>query len=118
MPARKQNVSQHVLTKPILCQQGTKCILTCVDQTHPMPARKQNVSQIEFTKPIQCQRGHKINLNLCRPNSPHASKDTKLISTYVDKTPPMPEKTQNVPQLVLSKPVPYQLRQKKNLNLS
>ena len=74
------NVSQHVLTNPLLCQRGhknhlymcwpissnasedSKCISSCVDQTYSIPARKQNVSQHMLTNPT------------------HASEDTKCMT--------------------------------------
>jgi hypothetical protein len=58
MPARTQNIPQHVFKKPIACQRGQKCILTCLDRTHPMSAGTQNACQQVFAKPIPYQRGH------------------------------------------------------------
>jgi hypothetical protein len=72
MTARTQNVSQHVLTKPLIYQPGhkmhlnmyrrnssnaskdTKCISTCIDQAHPMPAKAKNASHHVLTKPLPC----------------------------------------------------------------
>ena len=87
MPARTQNASQHVLTKPVSTQ---------------------NVSQLVLIKLVLCQRGHKIYLNLWWPKHYHASEDTKFISTCVGQTHPMPAKPQNVSQLVLIKLLPCQ----------
>ena len=85
MPARKENLSQHVLNKSLICQRGqklnlnmcwtnptnanvgTKCISPCVDKNPQMPARTQNSSQHVLNKPLKCQRGHKKYLNLCWP---------------------------------------------------
>jgi hypothetical protein len=47
-----ENVSQLVLIKPAEASEDTKCISTCVDQTHLMPARTQNASQHVTTKPL------------------------------------------------------------------
>jgi len=101
LPARTQNVSQHVLTKPVLCQRGHKVhlnmcwsyvsnasnekkrISSFVDQTQSMQAKKWNKSQQALNKPISCPS------------------DTKCISTCVDQTPPMWPTTQNESQHVL-----------------
>ena len=97
--AKTQNLSKHLLTKPLWFQRGhkiylngcwpnpslvskdTKCITTCDDQTPPMPARTIDASQ----------------------NSSNASEDTKCISACVDQIPPMSANTQNVSQHVLTK---------------
>jgi len=81
MLARKQNASQHVLTKPSQASEVIKCISTYVHYTHvsvaticiwsridqnlSMPARTQNATQHVLTKPIPCQRGLKMYLNMC-----------------------------------------------------
>ena len=93
MPSRTQNVSQHLLTKPSYAIEDTKFILTCFDETHPMPARTQNISQNVLTRQIPWQQGHKMHLNKCLPFTFHASKDTKCISIYFDKSHPMPAGT-------------------------
>ena len=82
-----------------------------------MPAKTHNASQHVLTKPIPCQGGHKMYLNMRLPNPYYASEDTKFISTYVDQTHPMPARTQNVSQHVLSKPFPWQRWQKMHLNM-
>ena len=112
MAARTQCVSQLVLTKHITCQREhkillnmcwpsyshaskhTKCISTCVEQTHHIPARTQNVStrvgtitfhvsedisEIVLTKLLTCQRRHKMHLNICWPNALNAILDTNSI---------------------------------------
>ena len=89
MPAKTQNVSQHVLTKPLAFQRGhnrhfntfwqnpshdtkdKKCFSTCDDETHHMPASK-----------------------------------TKYISTCVEQTYLMPARTKNISQLVLNRHIP------------
>ena len=93
MPARKQNVSQHVITNPIPCH-----------------TRTLNISQVALTKRFQFQRGHEMRhicwqnkshakedtkfISTCiTPNYSHASKDTKCISKCVDQTHPMPART-------------------------
>ena len=38
--------TQHVLTNTSHASEDTKCIPTCVDQTHPMSARTQSVTQL------------------------------------------------------------------------
>jgi hypothetical protein len=124
MPVRTKNLSQHVLTKPLSCQRGdkirlnmcspnptnarkkTKCISTFVDQNPLIPAMTQNASQHVLTKIIQCQRGHKMYLNFPWINPFNASEDTNCASTCVDQSHPIPAKTQNVPQHVLTKPIP------------
>ena len=109
MTDRTQNVSQHVLTKSLLCQRGhkehlnmcwsylshasneEKCISSFVDQTHSMPAKICNESQHVLNKPISCPSEH--------------------------KTPPMTPTTQNESQHVLRKPIPWQRGNKMYLNL-
>ena len=167
MPARTQNVSQHVLANPFPRKRGhnmhfkmccpnpshvstdTKCIWICVDLTHPKPAINQNASQHVLNKPITynrgykihhnlcspypartqhasqhgltkiipCQRGRQMHLYMCRPNPSHASEDTKCFSTCVHKNHPMPPKTQNTSQHVLTKSLPLQRGHKINLNM-
>jgi len=102
MPERTKNASQHVLVKPISCQQRhgihlntcrpnrshareeLKCISTSVDQTPPMSARTQNVSQCVLRKPIPCQ----LELNRFWQNPSYANEATKCISTCVELTYP------------------------------
>ena len=116
MPARTQDAS-HVLTLVIQCQPGHKMFLSlcwpnlphaseytnCISrrdwQTHPMPARTHIVSQHVVTQAIPCQRGQKNHRNMCWANPSHSSKDTKCISTRVDKAHPM---SQNATELVLT----------------
>jgi hypothetical protein len=71
---------QHVLTKPIACLRGQKCISKCFDKPPPMTPGTQSASQHVLIKPLPCQRVHKIYLNLCGTNQSHASEDTKYIS--------------------------------------
>ena len=76
-----------------LWKHGQKYIWTCVDNTLPMPKKTLNVLQTHvLIKLIPCKRRHKIYLNSSWPND---SEDTKLISTCVDQTTPMPPRTQN-----------------------
>ena len=126
MTERIQNIILHVLTKPLLCQRArkmhinmgwlnslhasddTKCISTCVDQTHTMPVRTQNVSQHLLTKPNPCQRGRKMKLNMCWPITTHASEDAKCISTRIDQRNPMAANSEYASQHVMTKPIPFQ----------
>jgi hypothetical protein len=118
------NVSQKVLTKqlpfqgrnemhlkwPNLSQpwDDIKCISACVDQMQLMPAWMQNISQKVLTKPVPCQRGREIYLDMCWQNPSHSSEETKCISTCVNQTKPMPKRTHNASQHVLTKPHPCQ----------
>jgi hypothetical protein len=94
MPARRQNLSNFVLTK-------------------------QKMYQHVVTNPVQCQRGIKMYLNMCWPNPSHASEDTKCMSTCVDlnshasedrqiisicvdRTPILPARTKTASQRVLT----------------
>ena len=124
MPARTQNISQVVLSKPIPCQIGpkiyfnscwtnishawedTKYIWTCVHKSYPMPAWTQNSSLSVLTKRLPFQRGQIMHLNTCCPNPSHASKDKKGISTCVEQTALRPTRIQNISQLVLIKLFP------------
>ena len=56
-----------------------------------MPQRTQNVSHV-LDNPIPCQRGLIIHLNICWPNTSHASEDTECISTFVYQTHSTPGK--------------------------
>ena len=117
MPARTQNISQLVLNKAIHASNESKWISNCVDQTHPMPARIQNESEHVLTESLPCLRWYKMHFNMCRPNSSHASEDTKCISTcvantnyaceyikciraWVDQTPQKPVRTKSTSQHV------------------
>ena len=105
---------------PKIANEKKICISRCVDQSHSMPARTQNSYQLVMTKSIPCQQGHIIYLKLRWPSPshasedikwfstsvgqfPHASKDTKCISTCNDKIYAMPARAQNVSQLALTK---------------
>ena len=123
IPARTQNLFQHVLPKPIECQRGLNmyinkcwchasedliCTSKCVDQTHPIPAKTQNVSQnmyrpnssnaSEIAECLTCHRRHKMFLNMCWPNTSHSREYRKWISTCVYQTPHITAKTQNASQ--------------------
>jgi len=45
----------NVLTIPYHAGEDTKCMSTCVGQTHLMPEKPQNVSQLVLIKLIPCQ---------------------------------------------------------------
>ena len=112
MSAMRQNVSQH-----LLCQRGYKMFHNLYWLNPTLPARTQNSSQ-HVLKPLPCPRGLKIYLNICWPNPrPHSSEDTKYISTFVERTTPMPTTTQNVSQHVLTKIIPSQRELKLYVNL-
>ena len=91
---------------PNLClaSEDSNCISTYVNQIPALPARTQNVSQHMLTKSLVCQRGLKIYLYVCCPYPSHASDAIKCISKCVDRTTPMPARTQNVSENVLTKP--------------
>jgi hypothetical protein len=128
-----ENVSQLVLTKPSHASADWKFITPCVDQILPMPATTHNISELALNKPLPYQGEHKIYFNLCWQNPSHAMEDTKCnlicvakaltclpghtkyIPTCVDKIPPMTARTQNVYQLLLTKPLPRQWRHKLQL---
>ena len=136
IPERTQNISWLVLTKTLPCQQehkmnlnmcwpiptlatdDTKYNSSCDYQITPMSAKTQNVSRFILTKFLPCHQWHKIYLNVCWPNSSHASEDTKCISTCVHQSPEMPVRTQHVFQDVLTKPIPCQSGHKIYLNMS
>jgi hypothetical protein len=52
------------------------------------------------------KRGHKMYVNVCWPNPFHDPEDIKSISTCVDETYPMPARTQNASQNVMTKSMP------------
>ena len=81
-PARSQNVSQHVFTKPFECQRGQKMY-------HNL-CRKNPFHESEDKKGISTFYGK---------NPPNAGGDTKCNSTSVDLTHAIPAWAQNVYQL-------------------
>ena len=125
-----QNVSEHVFIKFLLCQRGNKMhpnmcwpnpshaskdwknISTCVQKIRPMKSMTQNSFQHVLTKTLSCQQGHKIHLNMFWPKLSYVSEGTKLTSTCVEQTYPMPERTQTGTHHVLNKHNIYQWDQK------
>ena len=115
MQARTQNVSQHVLTRPLPCQCGLNMFLNMSDETIP------------------CQRRNIINLKMCWLYLSHAWKNKKCISTCVEQTnpmpgltyistcveqsPPMPARKRNVSLHVLTKHIQYQQEHKLYLKM-
>jgi len=99
MPARTQYLSQLVLIKTNHTREETN-----VSQSQPMLPTAQIAPQHVFTKSLPCQRRHKMYLKLDKPNSSQAAR-TKYFSICVDQTHSMPSRTQNVSQIVLSKPL-------------
>ena len=95
MPARTQNSSQHVLTKPIPCHRGHKMHL---NRCWP------NLTHVS--------EGKKNYFNLCWPNLSHESEDIKCISTWVYQTHPLPARTQIYSQHVLNIRIPSQREHK------
>jgi hypothetical protein len=85
---------------------GQKCISTCLHQTPHMPSRSQSATQIVSSKNNPCQQKHKIYLNMCWTNPFQASEDTNYITTCVEKTYPIPGRTQNLSLNVFTKPIP------------
>ena len=105
--ARKQNVSQHVMYKPIPWQREHKCISKSINQSHPMPARTKQISEIMLQQPLSCQRGHKMHLNISWPSlfpgrkqnvsQPETTKPIPCHArTLVDWTAPKPSRTRKV----------------------
>jgi hypothetical protein len=90
-------------------------ISTCVDQTHHMPAKTQNLAhamqarkQNVLNSPNKCKRGHKMHLDTFSIKPYHPTEVTISISTRVDQTHHMHDKTQKVSQLVLTKSILWQ----------
>ena len=112
MPAKTQNVTQHVFTKS---QRGKKVYLnkcwpnpsqtsdgisiTCVERTPKMPGRTQYPSHQVLTKRLLCEPGQKIHLKI-------------VVQKF-----PMPSMTHNVSLHVLTKPIPCQGGHKKHFNM-
>ena len=118
MPARTQNSSQHVLTKPIPCHRGHKMNLNwCWPNVTDVSEGKRKLLQLVLTKTNPWKRGHKTYLNMSWPNTSPASEDTKCFPTSVDQTPHMTERIQSVIQHVLAKPLPSQRGQNMQLNM-
>ena len=90
MSLRAQNVSLHVLSKPIPCLRGHKIYLNLC-----------------WPNPFILQRKHRKHLNLCWTYLSHASVDTKCI-TFDDHTNPI----QNASQYVLTKRIPRERENK------
>jgi len=118
MPARTQNVSQHVLNNPITCQgehkmhlilcrlnpshasKDIKCISRFVEQTHPMPAMTKNSLSI----PSHANQDTKCIPTSVEQTPSHASEDREFISTCVYQSHPKPARTQKVSLYVLTQP--------------
>ena len=114
LPAWMQNASQQELSKDIPWQriqnmhlnmwwpnpshssEDTKCILTCVDQIHPMPEITQMCLNLCWSNPFHASEETNY------ISTSHESEDTKYFSTCVDQIFPMPARTQNVSQHVLT----------------
>ena len=91
IPAKKQNVSQNELTKPLECQRGLNMYLNkgWTNNSHASEDTKSNSTCVDQI-----------------PNS-HASEVTKFASACVDLTAPITAKTQKESQLVLMKHIPW-----------
>ena len=106
-----------MMTKPVRWQRGHKwqlklgasehsrsisiCFVKHLYHQHLLN-NPQNASVPELNKPLTCLRGHKIYRILYWPNPSHASENTKCISTYIEQTPPLPARKQNVPHPKMS----------------
>ena len=132
MSERTQIVSYLVLTKPIACQREQNFISTCVEQSLRMPAITQYAYQLVFNKSNTCQLAHKLHLYMSWTKSLNASEAKRCISTCIDQNHPMPARTKNASQHVLTKHAseytkfistnvdqinPFQREHKMNLNL-
>ena len=107
-PCQRVHIMHHNMcwTDPSYTSKDTKCLLTCVEREQT--ARIKNSFHHLLIKPLTCHRGHKIYLNMRLPNPSNASEDTICNSTCVDLPHPMPVRTQNISQLVLTKIIPVQ----------
>ena len=85
LAARPQNVSQHVLTKPLPCPHGHYTHLTKSWPNSSDASEHTNCMYTLLTKPISCQWAHKMHLNKCWKNPSHANQDTNWISTFTDR---------------------------------
>ena len=102
MPVRTQNVSQNVMTKPLLCQRWQKMhhnmcwangshgkvahkIYLNMRLSSPYSASEDTKCILTcLTKSFPCQQGLKIYHNMCSKNSSNEIDDTKCILTCVD----------------------------------
>ena len=102
------------MCQPHACNssEDSKCISTCVDQSHSMIVSTQKVSQLVCTQPTPCYRELKMHINMYWTNLYHAREDTKLTSTSVYQTPIMLARTQQQGHLNIC-----QGEQKMHLNL-
>ena len=103
--ARTPNLSQHVLTKRILCQLYSKFISARDDKTYSMPASTQNVSQLVLTK--------------LHPLTSRSKNIDKIKWTYTifDQTNPLRTSSQNSSEHVMTKPHSCQRIHRKYLNM-
>ena len=100
MPTRTQNHINFCWPNTSHASENTKC----VKESFPyQPTR--NVTQLLLTKLVECQKESKMNFNFWWANPSHASKD-KCISTCVKEIPPMPVRTRNLSQILLTKRFP------------
>ena len=112
LPARSPNASKHLLTKPIHWKWGQKMYL--IVSTHveihfisskPIPRRTHKVSQHVLTKLLTCLRGDKMYLNMF--DFPW-QRNQLMYLNMCWKTHPMPARTQNISQIVLTDPLKWQ----------
>ena len=114
MPARTQNASQHMMFNPIPCQ-DTKIISTCVYEIYPMPAKTEKFISTCVDLNLPCQRGQKIHRNMCSTKPSNASEDTLYLNSCW-LSPSHVWRTQNISQLVLTKPLPSEREHKIPIN--
>ena len=96
---------QYQLTKLLPCQRGHEMYLNMcwrkpshtTEETKYFSTLVDQISSMEYTK---------RHLNFCWTNPSNARWDTKYISISVDHTYFMRARIQNVPQLLLKKPLP------------
>ena len=132
MPVRTQNVSQHVLSKRIPGQRGHNMLLKQVLTKHIPSQRGHKMYRNMCLLNLSHDREDSIcnatcvdqnpsqaseQLNICWRIIPHASDDWKCTSTCDEQTLPKPTRTQNLSQLLLTKPLPYQQGHKMHLSM-
>ena len=102
-----------VLSDASLARDDTKCISTCVDQFHKSHQRENNMllnmclpNSSHASSDTKCKHASK-DIKFISTWVDHASEDTKCISAWVDQSPLMPARTENACWCV-KKPFPFQ----------
>ena len=100
--------------KPSHASEVTKCISTCVYQTHPIITRTQIASQHVLSKPLYFNDNTKCTPT-CVEQTLSYQHGRKVHRNMCWSTPLVPARTHNAYQIMMTEPLSYQLRHKMNI---